>query len=234
MKTAIKIIMAVTMNCILGGILASIVGIAPVFGAVGLNAIAALPLQCAKGALRAGLYPEIWTGEMIKAFRTSMESVGWLSRIKSYDQYTKNNIINFVDIGGDPTVLINNTTYPLAIESLTDANKPVSLDKYQTKPTKITDDELHGLSYDKIGSVVERHTDVIAETKYKKALHSLAPNENTDNTPVILTTGDVSADKTRKKMKQQILYNLSRSLINSRCHWLVEFWFLHLSMCLTY
>jgi hypothetical protein len=210
MKTAIKIIMAVTMNCILGGILASIVGIAPVFGAVGLNAIAALPLQCAKGALRAGLYPEIWTGEMIKAFRTSMESVGWLSRIKSYDQYTKNNIINFVDIGGDPTVLINNTTYPLAIESLTDANKPVSLDKYQTKPTKITDDELHGLSYDKIGSVVERHTDVIAETKYKKALHSLAPNENTDNTPVILTTGDVSADKTRKKMKAADIIQLKQ------------------------
>jgi len=202
MKTVFKIIMAVAINCIIGGFIASIIGVSPYLGALGVNAIALLPLQrCAKGALRSGLYPEIWTGELIKALRTSMESVGWLDKIKSYDQYSKNNVINFVDIGGDPTVLINNTTYPLDIETLVDANKAIQLDKYQTKPTRITDDELHGLGYDKIGSVVERHSDVIAETKYRKALHSLAPSENTDATPVVLTSGLASADGTRKKMK---------------------------------
>lgn len=58
-------------------------------------------------------------------------------------------MIHFVNIGGDPTVLVNNTSYPLEIEELEDGDKAVTLDKYQTKPTRITDDELYSLSYDK-------------------------------------------------------------------------------------
>ncbi len=199
MKKFIVLLLAVVVNCLVGGTLSAMVGMAPWIGAVTLNAVAvASPFLGIEG-LRAGLYTEIWTGETIKAFRNSLKSIGWLNKIRSFDsQVAKNNTIQFVDLGGDPTVLINNTTYPLGVETLDDADKAIGLDKYQTKATKITDDEARGLSYDKIGSVIERHRDKVDETKYSKALHALAPSGNTTNTPVLLTTG--AADGTRRRM----------------------------------
>jgi len=145
------------------------------------------------------VYKEFWTGETIKAFRNSVKSLGWLSKIRSFDsQVAGNNTIHFVDLGGDPTVLINNTSYPLGIETLSDADKAISLDKYQTRPSRVTDDEARGLSYDKAGSVIERHRESVDAKKYARALHALAPSSNSASTPVIVTSG--AADGTRKRV----------------------------------
>lgn len=200
MKKILFFAMAVVINCFMGGTITAAVGLSPVIGAVGANAIAAVsPLIAPAGsALRAGLYSEIWTGETIKAFRNSLESLGWLSKIRSFDsQVANNNTINFVDLGGDPTVLVNNTSYPIGVETLADANKAISLDKYQTKATKVTDDEARGLSYDKIGSVIERHRDVVDETKYARALHALAPDSHAAKHPVLTTTGEAVGNRLR-------------------------------------
>ena len=110
----------------------------------------------------------------------------------------KNDVIHFINIGGDPTVLINNTTYPLDVQTLTDTDKPIALDKYQTLPTAITDDELYAISYDKMASVIERHREAISEKIYAKAIHAIAPAANTTATPVILTSGDAVDAGTRK------------------------------------
>lgn len=198
-----RMLLAVMSTAMIGGMLSCVAGFDAIVGMVFLPVVAMLfPLgRITEGGLMAGLYPEVWTGELIKQFRIGIESIGWLHRIRSFDSYTRNNVLNFTEIGGDPTVLINNSTYPLEVEELADNNKAITLDKYQTKPTKITDDELHGLGYDKFGSVIERHSEVINETKYKKALHSLAPSGNSEKTPVILTSGGASADGLRKRIK---------------------------------
>lgn len=199
---------AILINTVVGGVVASCVDVEPWVGAVVLNtAGAVLPLVTPDGVLRAGLYQEIWTGETIKAFRNSLESIGWLNRIRSFDaQVAENNTINFTELGGDPEVLINNTTYPIDIVALTDSNKAVTLDKYQTKATPITDDEARGLSYDKMGSVIERHRETVDEKKIAKALHSLAPAGHTANTPVLKTTGE--AVDGRKRLRVQDLIDL--------------------------
>ncbi len=200
MKKILFFAMAVVINCFMGGTITAAVGLSPVIGAIGANAIAAVsPLIAPAGsALRAGLYSEIWTGETIKAFRNSLESLGWLNKIRSFDsQVANNNTINFVDLGGDPAVLVNNTSYPIGVEKLADANKAISLDKYQTKATKVTDDEARGLSYDKIGSVIERHRDAVDETKYARALHALAPDSHAAKHPVLTTTGEAVGNRLR-------------------------------------
>jgi hypothetical protein len=197
MKT--RLMIAILANAILGMFLAPLIGATPVMGMIGANGASfVLGSVMPKGTANAGLLTELWTGEMVKAFRSSMESLGWLNKIKSYDQYAENDVIHFVNLGGDPSVLINNTTYPIDVEALTDADKAISLDKYQTKATPVTDDEIYALSYDKMGSVVERHRDAISEKKYAKAIHSLAPSTNTGSTPVLLTTGANSDDGERK------------------------------------
>jgi len=194
-------IIGLTATSAMGAALGVAVGATPAAGALALDSLA-VGVSCMgglapTGALRAGLYSEAWTGELVKAFRAAAEAVGWYNKIRSYDQYVQNDVIHLVDIGADPEVLVNNTTYPLEIENLEDGDIAVTLDKYQTKPTRVTDDELHALTYDKMASVVDRHKEAFSETKFSRAIHSVAPAEHTDKTPVILTSGEVADDRKR-------------------------------------
>ena len=171
-----------------------------------MNAVAAIsPLIVPSNVLRAGLYQELWTGDTIKAFRNSLQSIGWLQKIRSFDaRVAENNTIHFVELGGDPTVLVNQTTYPLDIESLEDADKAIALDKYQTQPTRITDDEARGLSYDKRSTVIERHRQAVDEKKIARALHALAPTSHTDKTPVLVATGTPDGNRLRLRVADVI------------------------------
>lgn len=194
-------IIGLTATSVMGATLGVVVGANPAAGAITLDGIAVgtrlMGGLAPATVLRAGLYSEAWTGELVKAFRSAAAAVGWYNKIRSYDQYVQNDVIHLVDIGADPEVLVNNTTYPLEIETLEDGDIAVRLDKYQTKPTRVTDDELHALTYDKMSSVVERHKEAFSETKFSRAIHSVAPAEHTAKTPVILTSGDVTDDRKR-------------------------------------
>jgi len=157
--------------------------------------------------LMADLFPEVWTGEMVKKFRHD-DAASFLTKVPSYDQYAMNDVIHLVDVGADPDVLVNNTTYPIDIQELPDQDIAISLNKFQTKATKVTDDELFAISYDKMASVLERHRAVITETKHDMALHAFGPASNTASTPVIATTGD--AENNRKKLTIADLISLKR------------------------
>lgn len=191
-------IIGITATSAMGCAMAVSVGASPVAGALTLNGAAILCGKCMPVcSLRAGVFAEAWTGELVKAFRTAAAAIGWYSKIRSYDQYVQNDVIHLVDVGADPEVLVNNTTYPLEITSLEDGDIAVKLDKYQSKPTRVTDDELHAITYDKMQSVIERHRDAFSETKFSRAIHSVAPAEDTTKTPVMLTTGEVIDDRKR-------------------------------------
>ena len=203
---------AVTFNAAAGATLAMAVGFAPGAGAVAGNVVALVAGRLAPaGALRAGVLTEIWTGEMIKAFRTAPEALGWMQRIRSYNQYVNNDVIHFVAIGGDPAVLVNNTTYPLAITSLTDADKPISLDKFSTEATPVTADELHAASYDKMASVQERHRDALREKIAERGIHAIAPDAAGEDSPVLRTSGDGDSSTGRKKMSYADLLRMKRA-----------------------
>lgn len=213
----IGLLAAVVFNSITGSVLASTVDVSPLVGAAVMNGVAAVAGRLVPaGALGEGLYTEVWTGYMVKAMRTAAEKLGWYNMIKSFDQYVDNDVIHLVHVGVDPTVLINNTTYPLQIETLEDADKAVSLDKFQTRPTVITDDELYALSYDKIASVIERHREALDETKYAKAIHALAPEQHGTKTPVILTTGAPAADGTRKTITRSDIIAMKKAFDDMR------------------
>jgi hypothetical protein len=171
----------------------------------------------------AGIYVEVWTGEQIKAFRTDVASLGWLNAIPSYDQYVRPgvgseaDIIHLVSVGADPEVLVNNTTYPIATVALPDGDKAISLDKLQTTATPITDDELHAISYDKMSSVIERHTQAVNESKYVKALHALCPQTHTSHTPVLATTGGVAPEGGRKMLIRSDIIVLKKAFDKMKC-----------------
>lgn len=205
----LQIIISIMFNMLAGALIAAVAGIGPLAGS-GAGLVLGLLMPAVPG-LRAGVFREVWTGETIKAFRNSVESIGWLAKLRNMSKYVMNNVIHFTDLGGDPDVLVNNSSYPIEVQELEDGDKAVSLDKYQTKPTPVTDDELYASSYDKMASVIERHREKVDETKIARALHALAPASGKDATPVLLTSGENSSDGKRKKLTRLDIIALKKA-----------------------
>lgn len=191
MGKVLKLVTGVLFNALMGLIIALFVGISPAYGAAGAVGVSfVLGGFMPAGAAFAGVLTEVWTGELVKKLRAG-DVATFLDGVPDYSQYAENDVIHLVDVGADPDVLINNNTYPIPVQALTDTDIPIGLDKFQTKATPVTDDELYALSYDKMASVKERHGAAILENKFAKAIHALAPANNTENTPVLKTTGGV-------------------------------------------
>lgn len=147
-----------------------------------------------KGLALAGVYREIWTGELVESFQPEIEA-SFLNEIPDESRWVQssgggeNQVIHLVDIGADPEVLINNTTYPIGYSTLADGDIAFQLDKFSTVATKVTDDELQAITYDKIAVVNKKHKNAILAKKFGKAIHALAPAGHTTATPVIGTSG---------------------------------------------
>lgn len=215
MKTASKTILALLFNVLMGAIIAMLIGVPIHAGIIFMVAIGAVMsfVPAPANALRAGVYVEIWTGELVKALREFL-SGSWLDGIPDQSSIVENDIIHLVDVGVDPDVLINNTTYPIPLQALDDKDIPISLDKFQTKVTPVTDDELYAISYDKMSRVKESHANAISDAKFRKAAHSLCAQKNTAKTPVLKTTGEADPDTGRLRLTVNDLVSLKRALDN--------------------
>lgn len=211
-KEIVKFVTGTLVNVLMSIVILACLGI-PNAGFWGLIVGVVLPMALGKffpkGAALEGVYTEVWTGELVKQLRGGM-TASFLDGVSDYSAAVNNEVVHLVDVGGDPDVLINNTTYPIAAQELEDGDIALGLDKFQTKKTPVSDDQLFAISYDKMGSVIERHGDAITIAKFKKAAHALAPNSNTAKTPVVPTSGD--DDNGRKKCTRKDIIALKRKL----------------------
>lgn len=214
MKSLMKFMTGMLFNVVMGVVLASVIGVDAAYGAAS-GAVLPMALGCFMpgGALMEGIYTEVWTGELVKKLNAGLQAT-FLNGIPDYSTNVNNEVIHLVDVGGDPDVLVNNTTYPIPIQDLEDGDIAIGLDKFQTKATRVTDDELYAISYDKFGSVVERHRESIVTVKYKKFAHALAPYSHTAKTPVIQTSGETDSVSGRKKITPKDIIALKRAFDN--------------------
>nr|DAI28386.1 MAG TPA: Major capsid protein [Caudoviricetes sp.] len=211
-RLVMKLMIALLVNAIVGGLIALAVGVAPWIGAVALNVIAIAVGTCLpKDVLRAGVFTEVWTGELVKSLRGGLEG-SWLDGVPDQSTIVINDVIHLVEVGVDPDVLINNTTYPIPSQALNDKDIAVKLDKFQTKVTPITDDELYAASYDKMARVKESHGNSINDSKFTKAAHALCAQENTAKTPVLKTTGERDAETGRLRLTMADLVALKAAM----------------------
>jgi len=134
-----------------------------------------------------GVHKEIWTGEVVRGFG---QTPSFLPLIPDRSGVVKNDVIHLVDIGAEPNVLINNTTYPIPVKTAGEADIAITLDKLQTENTAVSRDELYAISYNKIREVVRMHRDALDKMAGMRAIHAFAPQEHSDATPVVGTTGD--------------------------------------------
>lgn len=205
MKTILRMMTSVLLCWVFGGMLASAGGFDFSTGgvlAVGLSLMAGhfLPLD----ALCAGVLTEIWTGELVKRNKAALDG-SWIDGIPDASGKVNNDVIHLVDVGADPAVLVNNTQYPITIVSQQDGDIAIQLDKFDTVNTRVTDDELHAISYDKIAAVIENHGDALTAAKLRRAAWRMCAASNTALTPVLATTGAADGDGRKKCTMADIL-----------------------------
>lgn len=207
------VLAAMTFNALIGAGVALLCGYTWWYGSVLLNIIvvACGPLM-RRGRANAGVHREVWTGVILKRLREAEENIGWLAAIPDYSEHVEAAVIHFVELGGDPDVLVNNNTYPLDVQTIEDADRPISLDLYETKATAISDKELDTISYDKLGTVMERHKDNTFASYVRKVLHAIAPSTHKDvESPVLLTTGELTGEtNNRRRMTTTDLLRLKK------------------------
>lgn len=214
-KIILQAVTALLLNTLSGATLAFLLGIPPIWGAI-LAIVGSVLLSIYLPAskypiLRAGVLREIWSGEMAKRLHRS-EGATWLDGISDASSLAENDVIHLVDVGIDPDVLINNTSYPIEVQELKDGDIALKLDKFQTKPTPVTDDELYASSYDKMARVKESHAIAISNSKFVKAAHAFCAQKHTPQTPVLKTTGEKDPVTGRVKMVMADITNLKRAL----------------------
>ena len=174
---------------------------------IGKHYVEAKGLFSFKGLLMAAAPLEMWERELIQSLRFLDRE--WLQDIKDESKWVGNNVIHLHEIGADPDVLIDNTTYPITSAQRADDEITISLHKYDTTNTIITDDELYAIPYDKEGSAVRQHREKLEEDMSKHGLHKIAAASDAVATPVLETTG--SDDGTgRLMLTRQDLVNFKK------------------------
>lgn len=142
-------------------------------------------------------FPEAWLNRVIQNLNNA-EQASFLDGISELNAQvntvnegaaTEKNIIYVPVTEFEVDILVNNNSYPIAFQEYNDDTVQISLDKYQTKVVTLRDDDTLGASYDKIDTATKSMTRGINVQKYQRAIHSIAPLNNTDDTPVILATG---------------------------------------------
>jgi hypothetical protein len=213
MKQITRIVAAVVINMVIGATLGMLLGVNAYICAVLMVAVGMVMSFVPKegGIAQEGVYTEVWTGELVKALREFLAG-SWLDGVPDQSSIVNNDVIHLVDVGVDPDVLINNTTYPIPLQALDDKDIAISLDKFQTKVTPITDDELYAISYDKMSRVKEGHANAINDAKFKKAAHAMCASSNSATTPVLATRGERDSETGRLKLTMSDLVAMKRAM----------------------
>lgn len=132
------------------------------------------------------LNKQIWINQIKEGFYPDRS---FLTKVIDLTGNVDNDIIHFPSAGIDPRVLINNSTYPIAIVGRTDADNELPLDKFETENTLVRRPDAIEYSYDKLESVIRQHRQTLQASTARKAAHAFAPSEDTANTPLVMTTG---------------------------------------------
>lgn len=210
MKNSLKIALLTVMFLVSTFVMSAFLGINPFIVAVA-SIVLAILVPMPKGAAYVVNLNQLLVAELLQIFSNIKDD--FMADLKDYSGAVNNDVIKFNDIGADPNVLIDNTTYPIANVVRTDVGVAVSLHKLETENTKITAAEYQALPYDKNSSVMAAHVRALREARVKLGLHSLAPADNTNSKlPVLQTTGK-STDSGRLQLTMQDIINF-KSLVD--------------------
>jgi hypothetical protein len=147
-------------------------------------------------------FADVWLDRVINNLTTA-DQAPFLDGIAEMDvdvsqmgegTITESNVIHVPTSEFAPDILINNSTYPIALQAYTDDAVIIQLDKYQTKVVTLSDDQVMGASYDRIDNATRKTVQKLTAEKFGKAVHAIAPTSNAVNTPVLVGSGAANTE----------------------------------------
>jgi hypothetical protein len=137
--------------------------------------------------MAAELNQQVWISQLMENFYPDSS---FLAYAKDYTGFVNNNKLNLAEAGLDPTVLVNNTTYPIPVSERLDIPHEVPLDQFETENTIVRRPTAIEYAYDQLESVLMGHRNALKAKTGMWAAYAYAPASNTVDTPVLVTTGD--------------------------------------------
>jgi len=154
------------------------------------------------GILMAGLQKEIWTDILLEKFYPENSFISQARDMSAMVEYNK---INLAEVGANPSVLIDNTSYPIAVASRTDVPKELALKTLDTTSTVVRNVEAMELAYDKMASVIYGHKQELLKTACKLAAWNWCPSSDSALTPVLASSGAADASGKKKLTFKDVL-----------------------------
>lgn len=140
------------------------------------------------------LNKQVWINQIKEGFYPERS---FLNKVEDFTDLVDNDMLHFPSAGIDPKVLINNSTYPIKIVGREDEDNAILLDKFETENTLVRRPDAIEYSYDKLDSVIRQHRSTLQTTTARKAAHAFAPSKDTNETPLVLTTGAAARGRKR-------------------------------------
>jgi hypothetical protein len=216
------LLMAIAFNFIVGGAVAFATGLNPIlFGCIAVLIGVAIGETNAylkvrgntllqRNLLFAGILREIWISQIMEKFYPNNS---FLNRAQDMDGDVNNNTINLADAGIDPNVLVNNTSYPVAIVERDDAALALGLKYLDTENTVVRNAIKKQQAYNQMESVIRGHRNSLMAKCANLAAWNWAPQQDGAFQAVKQTSGDdngsgVKRFKIADLIAQQTVMNL--------------------------
>ena len=194
-------------NIIVGAIACLLFSVTPAL-AIGTAIIGGTLLsgQPSAGIFMAGLQKEIWTDILLEGFYPEGE---FISEGRDMSELVEFNTINLAEAGANPSVLIDNTSYPISAAVRTDVPLTLPLKTLDTTSTIVRNLEAMELAYDKMASVIYGHKQELLAASIKLAAWNWSPASDDAFTPVLVTNGTASETLGTKKLTFKDILNLA-------------------------
>lgn len=141
-----------------------------------------------------GLAQEVWIPLVKENFYPSNN---FLSAAMDMSAMVENDVINLAEAGADPTVLKNNTTYPITSAVAADTPLALTLDYYDTNSTVVRNAVAVELAYDQRALYASKHQKALLKKVGQDAAYLYAAtqtNAGNNNLVVNLAGGDSMID----------------------------------------
>lgn len=185
-----SLLFGVLINCVIGLLIASSCNAAginadPTLCMAGVNFagfVMNIVKQQSNTVLFDGLAQEVWLPLVMEDFYPSNH---FLSAAQDMSSLVDNDKINFAEAGADPSVMKNNTVYPIGTNVATDTPKEIALDYYDTDSTIVRNAIAVELAYDQRSLYARKHQKALLKRLGQDAAYAYAPVSNGANNPVL-------------------------------------------------
>lgn len=198
-----SVLVSLMLSVMTGVAVAAVTGLPALPIAGGAFVLSIIPMPT--GVTMMAIAKQIWIDQILEGY---YPKDSFLQESRDLSALVEYNKINLAEAGVIPTVLIDNTSYPIATASRTDTPLELALKTLDTENTVVRNVEEMETAYNKMESVIYGHRQALRQKSAQLAAWNWAPASHGANTPVLLAQGTAYNALGYKKLTFQDILDL--------------------------